>query len=457
MDIRIERFMGLSQSVDEMITPATHAVEAQNVSTESGRLTVASGYRSYGAAQLSGGIGTLAAFYQRSEGVLAKRLVAVNQERISTLSDGTWRTIYEGAGSERASHINYQQNGEDILLMGDGVRPVLKWDGGEQMVALSGCERKFGHLTLHYERVWGSGLQTEPDAVYWSRAFNPEDWTGDEDNPDAGGGVVLIPTWNGGSVKAIKTLFNDVLVFKDDDLYRIVGTYPGNYEVARVHGVVGPVAPMSIAWAADACYFLGRSGLCAYNGVTVSGVGGGEVKSVFERVNPLAANGAVSAIYRDKLFLALALDGAQSNNAVLEVDLKRGTYLIKTGLEARCFLPFDDELLMADGSGRVFVYGVGDTYAGQKIDAFWRAPWQTLNGKRGRFAELAMFASGTMDIVLETDESRVMRRVRLGERMRPVRVPLGGRGRRYCLTIKNVDGGRFTVAPGLTVSVEEDD
>ena len=101
-------------------------------------------------------------------------------------------------------------------------------------------------------------------------------------------------------------------------------------------------------------------------------------------------------------------------------------------------------LLMADGDGQLYVYGVGDRYADRPIDAFWRTPWQALGGgARGRFGHLNMFASGTMDITLTTDSCRLTRRVRLGERMRPATVPLGGHGARFTLTIRNVNGGRF--------------
>ncbi|MEA5067793.1 MAG: hypothetical protein VB067_02285 [Christensenellaceae bacterium] len=457
MEYRIDRFQGLSQAGDDLIMPGGCAPEAENVSTADGRLSVARGFRRPAAPPLAGGIGTLAAFHQRREGETVRRLVAVNKEGVWELTEAGWQARYLGAGAERASALNYQKAGADILLLADGVRPVLKWDGGAQMEPLPGCPHPFGQLTLNYERVWGSAVANEPDAVYWSRAFNPEDWSGDAERPDAGGGTVLIPTWNGGRVKALKTFLGDVLVFKDEDLFRIVGTYPGNYEVVRVHGVVGPVAPMSIAWTAGACYFLGEDGLCAYDGVTAQLVGGGEAKRLYERVNRPSAQGAVSALYKGRLHLALPLDGATHNNALLEVDLARGQYLLKTGFTVNCFLALDDALLMADADGRLHVYGAGDSYAGAKIDAFWRGPWQQMGAGAGRFTQLNMFASGAMDITLETDRSRMTRRVMLGERMRPACVPLSGSGRRFRLTIRNIDGGRFAVAPGLTISAERDD
>lgn len=456
MEFRIDRFVGLKQSDDELLTERIYAADACNVSTEGGQLAPARRPIQCDAAPLAGGIGTLAAFFQRVGGVTDRRLVAINERGIYELSGGAWHERHAQGGSARASTLNYQHNGEDVLLIADGERPVLKWDGGERMEALAGCDRAFSHLALHYERIWGSGIKGEPDAVYWSRAFDPEDWSGDLDNPDAGGGVVLIPTWNGGSVRSIRTLFNDVLVFKDQDLYRIVGTYPGNYEVVRVHGIVGPVAPGSIAWAADACYFLGKTGLCAYNGVTVAPVGGGDVRRVFARITKEAAHDAVSAIYRDKLYLAMPIDGATHNNAVLEVDLARGAYLLHSGMDVACFLPLEDELLMADRSGQLFSCGAGE--AGVAGDAHWRMPWQEMaKGGRARLLAIHMFASGSMDLTVTTDEARVTRRVRLGGRMRPACVPLSLCGRRFTLEIRNVDGGLFAVAPGLTVAIEEDD
>ncbi len=458
MRYRIDKFTGIDQSKSDYLLSDGSARQAVNMDTALGALSVSGGFSRYTDWTLEGGIGTLAAFYRRESGVTHSRLVAVNALGIYALEDTGWSAISALPGNAQASTLNYQMDGEDILLLADGVRPVLKWNGEGQMSELSGCEMRFSQLALHYERIWGSGIAGEPDAVYWSRAFDPADWSGNEDMPEQGGGVVLIPTWNGGRVVALRALFNDVLVFKDDDLFRVVGTYPGNYEVVRVNGVTGPVAPQSIVSSADGCYFLSHDGLCAYNGVSVGNVLTDRAREVFGRVNPSAAAGAAAAIHKDRLYLALPLDGASFNNAVLEVDLTRGACLLRENLAAASFLPFDEQLLLAGQDGLIYRMDHSRTYAGAPIQAHWIGPWRDLKAPDTvkYFESINMHAGGTLRVRLETERGALERTMRLGTAVRPVSIRLGGHGRRFRLSFFNVDGSYFYVAPGVTLNLEDD-
>lgn len=458
MEYRIDRFIGLDQSRDELLTEPRFAKEAKNVSTQGGGLKRAAGYARVTDIELSGGILSLAAFYQRVNGQTTTRLLGVNENGVCEWTGNSWVSVYTGVGGA-ASFLNYQHNGTDILLLADGIRPVLRWDGTGQMTALTGCGKKFSELALHYERVWGAGILDEPDALYWSRPFNPEDFTGDAQTPEAGGGVLLLPTFNGGRVLSLRALFGDVLVFKNEDLYRIVGTYPGNYEVVRVHGVVGPIAKNSIVSTASACYFLSREGLCAYDGVSVAPMGDERARGVFKRVNAACRGNACAEIFRNVLYLALPLDASQENNAVLEVDLLGGSCILRTGIAARSFLRMEDRLLFAGADGHIYRYGTGDTYAGAKIEAVWRAPWSDMGtpGAVKRFESVSLFGSGDFILTLTTDTSSVSRRIRLGDKERPVTVRLHGFGRRFSIRFENVEGSDFFIAPGVLLAMEAAD
>ena len=457
MNYRIERFAGLNQSTDEHQIDGRYAPEARNVDIRDGNLCVSSGYQPYTASHLPGGIGSLAVYYQRTSTGLRVRLVAVNAAGVYEWAGNQWVVRHSGAGEAAASALNYQYNGEDILLLADGVRGVLQWDGGNIMTPLPGAPAKFSQLALHYERIWGSGIADEPDSVYWSRAFEPNDWSGDPSNPDAAGGVVNIPTFNGGRVIALRTLFNDVLVFKDDDLYRVVGTYPGNYEVVRVHGIVGPIAPKTIVNAGDLCYFLSKDGLCAYNGISAKPLNDRRAKRFFERINPAAAMNACAAVHRDVLYLAAPMGASTRNDGVLEMDLTTGGCMERDGIPAQYFLSLQDKLLFAGDDGLIYQYGVGTTRNGAPIIAWWRTPWIDLNHpSREKYVEsVSMFASGMMRLGFETDRGEIERTYNLGTTERPVRLRLNGHGKRFRLTINNVAGSRFQIRGGLDITLDD--
>jgi len=325
---------------------------------------------------------------------------------------------------------------------------VTEFEGGPEGLSL---------ITLHYERIWGSGAAGMPDAVFYSRAFSPDDWSGDTENPESGGGEIQLPTFNGGRIVAIENLFDDVLVFKQRDIYRIVGTYPGNYEVVRVHGVVGPMAPDSIVGSGSMVYFLSGAGLCSYNGVSAAPLSRQLAKRFYERINREKANLACAAIHEGRLYLAAPLDGAQVNNSVLEMDLSSGALMERTGITATAFAGNGEELLFAGGDGLVYRYGSGMDYNGAAIEAYWRTPWTDLGNQTYEkyLDSLYLTASGLLEVLVETDRHAKSYRLDIGAQEKPVRLKLCGHGKRFRLTLRNVNGSQLHLRGGLQVTVDD--
>ena len=451
----IERFAGLQQQADEHLLPASATPDAVNMSAEEQDLKVAAGYAPYASAALSGGIDTLAAYYRRSGGTDDTRLLAANSGGLYEWRSGEWARVCDVAGG-RISTVNYQHDGRDVLLIADGSGSVREYDG-TAVTTLSGSPEDLSLLTLHYERIWGSGAAGNPDAVFYSRAFSPDDWSGDTENPESGGGEIQLPTFNGGRVLAIENLFDDVLVFKERDIYRIVGTYPGDYEVVRVHGVTGPLARNSIVSSGNMVYYLSAGGLCGYNGVSATPFSSQPAKGFLKRINRQAADRACAAVFQNRLFLAAPLDGAAENNAVLEMDLGSGRMMVRSGIEASAFLVLGEKLLFAGSDGIVYEYGCGADYNGTAISAYWRTPWTDMGNQTVEkyLDSLYLIGSGTLEAVLETDRHRQVCRLNLGAQERPARIKLQGHGRRFRLTLRNVDGSAFHLRDGLQITMDD--
>lgn len=452
--LRISEFRGLDQSTDELSIGEAFSPDMQNVDCEDGALRVMRGSKKYMQEAVPGGIHSLAALYSRS----APRLLAGNENGIWCYQDGAWSQI-SAAACDRLTFLNYTHNGEDIVLLAGG-GPLLMWDGQGMAKEVDGAPTGLRHLALHYERVWGGGIVDEPDTVYWSRAYNPTDWSTDSKIPEAGGGFVLVPTFNGGRVRGIKNFFNDVVVFKDQDIFRIYGTYPGNYEVVRVHGVVGPVAERTVVPWGDRVYFLAQEGLCVYDGVRAQPVDKGRMRKFFAGIDfERARKTACAAFYGDRLCLALPEGDSGHNNVVLEVDVRRDVWMLRRGLRVEDFLPWEGKLLFADGSGHVLAYDEGDSYDGEPIHAYWQSKWMHFNklGVNKRAGEIRMLGSGKVMLSQETEQSRHMRTVNLGEGLRLRRAPLRGTGRQLRLRMENLDGQPFHLRGGIEWSMELDE
>lgn len=268
-------FGGLDQSKDRTLISYSDSPDCVNMSTEGGSLRTARGYRRIDAPNVPGGVKSMGAFYRRSDG--REWILCANAGGIYAWSGDTggqsqsaWEQIYvpeSGKMGERVDFLNYQDKENDVVLMADGVNPVLTWSGSGESHAREGITQRFAHIEMNYERVWGAGAPGEPDTVYWSRQFDVGDWTGDVSDPDNGGGFLQAPTWNGGKIRLISALFGDIVIFKDQDVLKVSGTYPGEYQVSRVTGTEGPVAARTVCQWGDKVYFLGRTGLCFYDGM----------------------------------------------------------------------------------------------------------------------------------------------------------------------------------------------
>lgn len=450
--LRIADFKGIDQSLHEQSIPDGASPDMQNVRCEGGCIETVRGCVKFAQGKVPGGMHSLAAFYSRTN----PRLLAVNAQGVYSLGDdGEWMPEYEQEGIERISFLNYAKDGEDVLLLATGLE-TLWWDGESEMEPLPGAPVGLRHLALHYERVWAAGIEDEPDTVYWSRPYDPTDWSPHSEMPEAGGGFVLIPTWNGGRVRGLKNYFNDVVVFKDSDIFRIYGTYPGNYEVVRVHGVTGPIAERTIVPWSDRVFFFSRDGLCAYNGVTAKPVDKERVRVFFGGIDyDIAEKTACAAIFRDRLYLALPEKGSQDNNAILEIDLLRDIWSIRRGVRADDFLVWENRLLFCNDTGYVYALDEGDSYDGAPINAYWTSKPMDFSRKAAwkRGGRLRATGEGEMLFRQITERGERVGTLSLSEGRLGV-TRLRGVGRTMRLRIENRDGRPFRIEGGIEWDVE---
>ncbi len=463
--IIIKKFTGIDQSTDAMGLPNGASPDAQNMVCDGGVLSTAKGFEKYPLPQSPGAIRTLMKYYRRNASGSKDTFLLCATDTAVYLHNNIygWCSICQGRRSGYYDFINYQWAGEDVIIFSNGEDPVLTWRGYENAEVLAGEPPSFYSLCLHYDRVWGACIKAYPDRVCYSKAFDPADWSSPEE-----AGYIEIPTWNGGSVLALKTLYNDVVVFKDYDVYRIYGTYPGSYEVTRVHGITGPIARRSIVQAGDIVYFLGAEGLCGYDGVRAVPLGDRKLARFFSHINREYTKYACATVCGDKIYLALPEgDTATFNNAVVEYDTRDGTYMIRRGFRVDTFLEYDGKLLFANDTRFIYEYGVGNTYDGAAIECWWKTPVFDLAAKNITKTSTLIYAAasgagqagGTGSILLSADFDGKLRQRQfdLPQQTRNMRMPIRSRGRRLQFTFSNVEGSSFTLnTPEIHLELDED-
>ncbi len=436
--IRIPTFKGINQTFPEM--DLAYAAASENMDVSDGILKVCKGTKKKSYIQAQNPIKTLVKFCKRNSGVYEEILLAATQTDLYVWSNGGYYGIKTSLTSGEYAYLNYQLDGEDICIMTNGEDTPF-YTNGIYCTDMPDVP-KFSQIILHYERMWGCGVSGYPDRVFYSASFDPTDFATLGES-----GFIDIPSFDGNSVLALEVLFDDVVVFKKNSLYRIIGTYPGTYEVNKIHGVVGSIAPDTIVNTGSLVLFLSGEGLCAYDGVKTALFRPQMLKEFLKRIHFSAIEQAVGTVHRGKVLFALPIDGAEENNAVLEYDTVRDAFTLKTGFRVSSFVEVDDVLLVSDNTTYVKIYGEGDTFDGTRIDAFWETPF-TDGGDRAVLKYLdSLYAFGKGDavrvLVISESEQKEKTALLSAEMEKHIKMALQGKGVRFKLRFENVQGGYF--------------
>ncbi|MGI6175592.1 MAG: hypothetical protein ACOYJC_05380 [Christensenellales bacterium] len=478
--LRIDWFSGIDRSVDDANLPLHAAHHAVNFDTSKGNLRVACGYTKAFEQEVEGAqplrCRYLIPYYMRdtTQGlmVMAREGEGLGAEQaLFYRQDGTdvWTRLGMDIGmNERLySFVNYQWDAYAIVLMADG--SWLKyWDG--QSGAIKRIETEYAAMGLRYiavgnERVWGAGSLANPDRVYYSKAYNPLDWRSNEPAPDANGGYIDLPSWEkGGRIIGICEMFGDMIVFKENDIFRIYGAVPSQFQVARLSGVEGPVNNRTIVKHGNMIYYLAKNGLYVYDGTRAYLLEVSAKADYAWRYLDYDVNGlAHICVHRDQIFISLPGEKAvvqggvttmqvQDHGRLLVYDIRKNTFMERTGFDAYSFLEYKrtgdgqhkDVLFFARQDG--FVYELNEgvcVYDGQPIPAYWETPWMDFKKKDAVKTLEVVYAFGrgeenallVVDVI--TDRKGKQKVMRLHEDGGVLRIFVRARGRRIKLRFAN--------------------
>lgn len=464
---RIAEFTGVNQAVCENLLSSGESPDARNMDTAGGRLSVARGYVRVSDAALA----EPAAFnrlyvWNRANG---RVFLAAGAAGVCALENGAWRSLHAYAANEQGADGDWQNmkiGSTEYLVAANGAAQLIKWDGGAEMAAVAfGSAEALSdvpvrYLELYYNRLFAAGDPQNPSRLYWSCApgdgRTPEDWSSVPESENVSGGHVEIGT-DSDPITGIVALSNQLLIFKRDSLYRLLGDRPSNYRVCPVNAAMrGPGHAACVRYG-DVLYFLTDAGLYYFDGQAV------HRSPDADRARDILAaaelSGCQGAACRDKLYFALKTGSAEAeNNALLVYDLARRTYMLRDGFTVRGLCAAGGVLYILDGAGRVCRFDEGESYDGAEIAAYWCTPLTDLDSKIAvkQLRELYLRGSGgVLAVSAETGERTVFY-----ERVMPdaagdvLEAPLTALGRAFRLRLSNVGGSRFTVDGGLELLVD---
>lgn len=474
----IDSFQGIDQSADAAHKDIRTSPDMSNFIIERGKMISAPGASKWAPDLPAGGSGAttiLEAAYHRADGTTEFRIIAGAGGNLYKLADGAWVQVGSGYKSDSWDAVNYRKNTEEWHIITNGADPI-QYSAADDAAyqALEGAPVLARYITLSDERLWIGGIPDEQEGVYWSWDNDPNNWAVDLEHPEQGGGFLHIRSHDGTKIVGVKTLLNDVVIFKDRSLHRIVGSYPGEYELVEVYGSTGPISENTIVSSGANVFFLCAEGLCVYNGMTVQTLalssGDNRLVGLADRINRAAAQRACSAIAKGVMYIALPLDGSAINNAVVVYDMTTGIYTLIEDYRVDSWLVHHsdggEQLLFARGKSVMVMQG--DTNDGERMDAHWLSPWFDSGTKSAKKTTGRVYMSiearsmtGELPQIRLTMESEKKRREKIvtikKEGMNVIRPRVKLRGRMLRMGIETVDGARITIHRGIQVKIESDE
>ena len=240
---------------------------------------------------------------------------------------------------------------------------MLKYGAEDDYVEVFGTSEKLSdksvsYIELYFGRLFAAGDPNAPARLYWSKAPGGgrtiDDWRSDEASENVSGGFVDVGV-DDDPITGLFALSNQLLIFKRDSLYRLLGDRPGNYRVISVDAAFRQPLHTGCVRYADRLFFLSSGGLCFYDGQTV------RKSAAFAALEPLLRNANLSGIRAaacdDTLYFAIrARYGAPYNDTVIEYDVLRDRFMLRNGFTAVDLCTVHGFLYLLTGAGKFVVF-----------------------------------------------------------------------------------------------------
>ena len=474
VQVHADEFFGINQARGEHLS-MSYATEAENMDTRFGKLRTAKGFSQY-SPDLEAPIVTLARFYRRFESnpSLKNVLVAATASEVYTMVEGydnAWTQVYSGATTGNWDYVVYEdyREGEetpvDVLLMSNAYDGMIAVWGDTLTAVPVETPAKFGAIARYKERIFGTGVIDDPDRIWYSAPFNPNDWAQNVELPQDGGGLLDYPTWDGDSFIALRPFGSYLLAFKRQTVCILTGADPGEYTIYEGYGTTGPIAENTIIINQNTTLFLTRNGIGMYDGSTLRMIDRDAISDIADRINYNAIYTASAAFHEGVYCCAVPLDDAEMPNAVIEYDTERGTFMLRTGFGVGAWLKGEGTLLLTtiENPYRACKWGDSDTYDGIPIYSLWVSPWTDAGYKESTKSAFRLRAliegEDTIDFSIQTERKIKTKRMPMQPpeniKKKMLSKAVSNKGRQFRWVLES-HGKPFEISTGIQIEVELD-
>lgn len=467
---RIGSFRGIHQGWSENTLDGGDSPGACNMDTAGGDLAVAKGYVHHINVPIPSPAGIRRMFvWNRAD---ARRFVAVSGNTLYGIAEGgaAWSVLYtfpaEAAEPARYDFLICKIADTEVLLISNGASQIVKWTGDPASPATAfGSSEELSnvptaYLALYYNRLFAAGDASHPCRLYWSQApggtRSIESWATADESENVSGGHVEIGT-DSDPITGIFALSNQLVIFKRDSVYRLLGDRPDNYRILPLNAAMLQPVHTSIVRYGDVLFFLTDGGMYYYDGQSVRRQSDSDKVRAFLTSVDIAQ--CTCATSRDKLYFAVREHPESACcDAILTYDLLRGVYMVRRGFLVRDVCSAGGVIYLVDGAGYVCRFEEGDSYAGAPIEAYWNTPLTDLDMKLSNKKLMEMYVRGTGGLAAFTavtaGGTAYYTRTMPQNASEILEIPLTDDGRAFQLRIANVNGSRFTIRGGVELLID---
>tara|TARA_R110002074_G_scaffold84165_1_gene186804 strand:+ start:1614 stop:3398 length:1785 start_codon:yes stop_codon:yes gene_type:complete len=271
---------------------------------------------------------------------------------------------------------------EEILLLTDGINPAVKYNGTNYVqITHANAPNNPQFASAFANHLWLAGDPTEPFNIYFSSPNSDIDF-----DPGNGAGVINI----GFTVTQLKSFRNQLYVFGQNQIKRIVGDNYSNFSVENVTNDLGCVAPDTVVEFGGDIIFLGPDGIRPISGT--SRIGDVELETVSREIQKTFENYTANEdvtnlkalVIRRKSQFRLFFEANTSLSllaAIRKSSSAQSTfeYSQLVGIEATSvasgYVGQFEFVLHGDSLGKVFKQEEGNSFGGNDILSVYQTPF----------------------------------------------------------------------------------
>ena len=284
-----------------------------------------------------------------------------------------------GVDAVRFERYNWS---EEILLLTDGVNPAAKYNGTTYtQITHTNAPNNPKFSSAFANHLWLAGDPDEPFNIYFSSPNADTDF-----DPANGAGVINI----GFTITQLKSFRNQLYVFGQNQIKRIVGDNYSNFSVENVTNDLGCVAPDTVVEFGGDIIFLGPDGIRPISGT--SRIGDVELETVSREIQKTFENYTANEdvtklkalVLRRKSQFRLFFEANTSLSllaAIRKSSSAQSTfeYSQLVGIEATAvasgYVGQFEFVLHGDTTGKVFKQEEGNSFDGGDILSVYQTPF----------------------------------------------------------------------------------